>query len=82
MGPGATIWNSVDHAHPQFQNEGLKVRAFFVVGATVVVHGRPGGAFLAIASPMHVLKLASFASRLGEAQGSPPRYTKNTEGGS
>jgi uncharacterized protein YbjT (DUF2867 family) len=39
-----------------------------------------GGAFLAIASPMHVLELASFASRLGEAQGSPPRYTKNTEG--
>ena len=54
------------------QNEGLKVGALLVVGPTVVIHGeRPGGAFLAIASPMHVLKLASFASGLGEAQGSP-----------
>lgn len=74
MGPGATIWNSADHAHPQFQNEGTKgPRVFCRRGHGCCPWERPGGAFLAIASPMHVLDLASFASRLGEAQGSPPR---------
>jgi hypothetical protein len=49
---------------PQFQNEGLKVRAFFVVRATVVVHGRgPVGPFLL--SPRPCMFSSSPASRAG-----------------